>query len=59
MLITDNATSPLTIVPPAKVFSSENADGLSDPESGEPGTTSLKDHQFDSLGDEDVKPNDS
>ena len=59
MLITDNATSPLTIAPPAKVSSSENADGLSDPESDEPETNSLKDHQFDSLGDEDVKPNDS
>ena len=38
MLITDNATSPLTIATPAKVSSSENADGLSDPESDEPGT---------------------
>ena len=38
MLITDNATSPLTIGPPAKVSSSENADSLSDPESDEPGT---------------------
>ena len=59
MLITDNTMSPLTIAPPAKVSSSENADGLSNPESDEPGTNSVKDHQFDCLGDENVKPNDS
>ena len=57
MLITDKVTSPSTIIPPAKVSSSENADGLSDPEFDEPGTSSVKDHQFDS--DEDVKPNDN